>query len=176
MTVRDKVLEALESLVLEGNPEPTFDEVAARAAVSKGGLLHHFPDRAALTAGLLRRIVERTDRQMDDAARVGRAAVTWLRLSAEDGADQQTARALLSLVRMSASGRVDLPDDVAEAIGRWQRAIAAELADPVEALLVRLVGDGLFLAALTGQAVTGDELEELVARVLPTAARGAPSR
>ncbi|GAA4954416.1 hypothetical protein [Actinoplanes utahensis] len=45
---------------------------------------------------------------------------------------------------------------------RWQRMLTAELGDPVRARLVRLVGDGLFLAALTGPPPTSGEVEELL--------------
>lgn len=37
-----------------------------------------------------------------------------------------------------------------------------ELGDPVRARLVRLVGDGLFMAALTGPPPTADEVEHLL--------------
>lgn len=166
------MLQALEELVLAGDPEPTFDAVAARAGVSKGGLLHHFPDRAALVEGLLRRVVAETDRRMVDAAERGDAAATWLRLSVVEGPDHRAARALLSLVRLGASGRIEMPEDVAAAIGRWQQVIESELADPARALVIRLIGDGLFLATLTGQALTHEEFEAVVAEVLPGAADG----
>jgi AcrR family transcriptional regulator len=165
--VREKVLQALEELVLAGDPEPTFDAVAARAGVSKGGLLHHFPDRSALVEGLLRRVVAETDHRMLDAAERGEAAATWLRLSVVEGPDHRTARALLSLMRLGASGRIEMPGDVAAAIARWQQVIESELSDPVRALVVRLVGDGLFLATLTGQALTQEEFEAVLAEVLP---------
>jgi AcrR family transcriptional regulator len=169
MAVREKVLEAVQELVLAGDPEPTFDAIAARAGVSKGGLLHHFPDRSALVTGLLRHLVEETDARMTDAAERRAAARTWLRLSALEGPDHRAGRALLSLMRLGASGSVDVPDDVAAAITRWQRAIETEVGDPVRALVVRLLGDGLFLATLTGHPVTPGELDAVLAEVLPGA-------
>jgi AcrR family transcriptional regulator len=165
--VREKVLQALEELVLAGDPEPTFDAVAARAGVSKGGLLHHFPDRSALVEGLLRRVVAETDSRMLDAAERGDAAATWLRLSVVEGPDHRTARALLSLVRLGASGRFVMPEDVVAAMARWQQAIESELSDPARALVIRLLGDGLFLATLTGQALSHEEFEAVLTEVLP---------
>ena len=44
----------------------------------------------------------------------GAAARTWLRISAADGPEQEAARAVLSLLRLSAGGRLDLPPAVAE--------------------------------------------------------------
>ena len=51
---REKLLTAFEHLVLsEGERAATLDAVAARAGVSKGGLLYHFPHRQALVDAAL---------------------------------------------------------------------------------------------------------------------------
>src|SRR5919107_399568 len=142
MSLRDRVLDALQRLVLAGDPTPTLDAVAAAAGVSKGGLLHHFPDRQALAHGLVHRALAETDATMATAAERGTAAATWLRLSAADGPEQAAARALLSVLRVSAGG-VDLPADV-----------------------VRLVGDGLFTEALLGAAPAPERVEALIAHLL----------
>jgi hypothetical protein len=51
---------------------------------------------------------------------------------------------------------------VTEADQRWRRMLTAELGDPVRARVVRLVGDGLFMAALTGPPPTSAEVEQLL--------------
>jgi hypothetical protein len=66
------------------------------------------------------------------------------------------------MLRLTATGELDLPDEVAAAEQRWQQMLTAELGDPVRARLVRLAGDGLFLAALTGRPPTSDEVEQLL--------------
>gem|GEM_PF-325146 len=54
----DALLDAAEEVVATaGISGLTFDAVAARAGVSKGGLLHHFPSKDALIAALIQRIV-----------------------------------------------------------------------------------------------------------------------
>lgn len=56
---RDSLLDAAEDVVLEaGAARLTLDAVAARAGVSKGGLLYHFPSKEALLAGMVERLVE----------------------------------------------------------------------------------------------------------------------
>ena len=56
---REKLLTAFEHLVLsEGERAATLDAVAARAGVSKGGLLYHFPHRQALVDAALARCEE----------------------------------------------------------------------------------------------------------------------
>jgi AcrR family transcriptional regulator len=171
MSLRDRVLDALQRLVLAGDPTPTLDAVAAAAGVSKGGLLHHFPDRQALAHGLVHRALAETDAAMAGAADRGTAAATWLRLSAADGPEQAAARALLSVLRVSAGG-VDLPPDVGHAVQRWQSAIEAEVGDPVHADVVRLVGDGLFTEALLGAAPAPERVEALIAHLLTGTAGG----
>jgi AcrR family transcriptional regulator len=165
MAVRDRVLDALQQLVLDGNPAPTLDAVAAAAGVSKGGLLHHFRDRRALAHGLVQRAQAETDTAMTAAAERGSAAETWLRLSATDGPEQAAARALLSLLRVSV-GNVDLPPEVDTAVRRWQSAIEAEVGDPLRAEVVRLVGDGLFVEALLGNPPARERVDALVTHLL----------
>ena len=166
MAVRDRVLDALQQLVLAGDPAPALDAVAAAAGVSKGGLLHHFPDRQALSDGLVRRVLAETDAAMTAAAEQGTAAETWLRLSADDGNEQQAARALIALVRLTAGGRLGLPPEVASSIRRWQEMITADVGDPVRGELVRLVGDGLFLEALSGDPPAPERVDAMVAHLL----------
>jgi AcrR family transcriptional regulator len=58
------MLDAAEAIVLEnGARHMTLDAVAARAGVSKGGLLYHFPTKEAL----LRAMLERLRKQLDEA-------------------------------------------------------------------------------------------------------------
>jgi len=57
------MLDAAEAIVLEsGARHMTLDAVAARAGVSKGGLLYHFPAKEAL----LRAMLERFSKQIDE--------------------------------------------------------------------------------------------------------------
>ena len=77
-------------------------------------------------------------------------------------AERTLYRAMSSMIRLTAAGKFDLPGEVADAEQRWQRMLRAELGDPVRAQLVRLAGDGLFLAALTGHPPTSEEVEALL--------------
>ena len=54
---REVILDAAETVVIEsGARHMTLDAVAARAGVSKGGLLYHFPTKEALLRGMLERL------------------------------------------------------------------------------------------------------------------------
>lgn len=77
-SARDSILDAAESIVAEqGASFMTMDAVAAKAGVSKGGLIYHFPTQEILLETLIGRFKERVSRRRqeireslpDDAAR-----------------------------------------------------------------------------------------------------------
>jgi len=52
----DAIIDAAEAVVIEaGASHMTLDAVAAKAGVSKGGLLHHFPSKTALLVAMVKR-------------------------------------------------------------------------------------------------------------------------
>jgi AcrR family transcriptional regulator len=60
------IIDAAEAVVIEaGASHMTLDAVAAKARVSKGGLLHHFPNKVALLVAM----VERQIKMHQDARR-----------------------------------------------------------------------------------------------------------
>jgi AcrR family transcriptional regulator len=55
----DVIVDAAEDVVMEaGATHMTLDAVAAKAGFSKGGLLHHFPTKAALLEAMINRLIE----------------------------------------------------------------------------------------------------------------------
>jgi len=115
---REIILEAAEAVVLEsGARHMTLDAVAARAGVSKGGLLYHFPTKEAL----LRAMLERLRNQLDEAWKKkskglkkgpGREIRAFILSSAErDPKKDQIGSALLAAVahdpKLLHSGRDD---------------------------------------------------------------------
>lgn len=59
---RDALLNALESILAEGGVHlVTLEEVAARAGVTKGGLIYHFKSKEALLVGLVERMYARLE-------------------------------------------------------------------------------------------------------------------
>jgi AcrR family transcriptional regulator len=172
---RERILDAAEDLIAAGHVPPALDAVAAAAGVSKGGLLYHF-DKQSLLQALIVRAVQQADAQLTQAAGTGALARAWLRLSVPDDTQRRLYRAMLSMLRLTSRGELDLPAELTDADQRWQGLLAAELGDPVRARLVRVVGDGLLLAALTGQAPTAGEVEDLITELgLAAATAGEPS-
>lgn len=82
----ERLLDAAEAVVIEqGVRAMTLEAVAARAKVSKGGLLYHFPSKDAIVLGMVSRIAsivqERFGAGLADEPRGrGRHARTLLRL------------------------------------------------------------------------------------------------
>lgn len=59
---RDALLDALEAVMTEGGVHHvTLDDVAARAGVTKGGLIYHFKSKEALLLGLVNRMRARLE-------------------------------------------------------------------------------------------------------------------
>src|SRR5262245_2229795 len=58
-TPRDRMLDAAEAVVVrQGIANLTLEAVAAEAGMSKGGLLHYFPNKDRLVEGLVMRCAE----------------------------------------------------------------------------------------------------------------------
>lgn len=147
---RDRILDVTRRLTLEHGTIPSLNAVAEASGVSKGGLMHHFPSRAALVDGLARRALDEIDLAMREAAAEGRAAAAWLGLSVPRGDDLDLFRAMAVAHRALEGPESGVLADAAAAIARWERLIADEVGDPVRARIIRLVGDGLAGNALAG--------------------------
>ncbi|MFC0682324.1 TetR/AcrR family transcriptional regulator [Lysobacter korlensis] len=168
MDMRERILAETRRLTLHHGVVPSLNTVADAAGVSKGGLIHHFPTRAALVDGLAQQALADVDLAMTAAARAGTAASAWLRLSVPVGEDLEVFRAMaIAHHALGEPGTVTV-QAATEAIRRWERLIAEEIGDRVLARIIRLVGDGLAMNALVGTADrdSGQELDELVERLV----------
>lgn len=167
---RDRILDALEALLLEGGAQGiTLEAVAARAGVSKGGLLYHFPGKEQLLVGAVDRLGERVEAQLQQALASGESIAKWYLEPVDETRDTDvaTARSILAVMR-SADGAYD---EVQRSLVRVMRAydehLIAELGDPVLAEIVRLAGDGIYLGQILGLPLPEPELHErMVARLL----------
>lgn len=173
---RDRILDALERLLLDvGVAQVTLEAVAAAAGVSKGGLLYHFPTKEGLLASMVRRLGERSDQQLADAVSRGRTvSEIYLQYPAAESADEMALyRSMLAAMR-SADGRHDeVQQAVADVMRSWDTGLLAEIDDPVQAEIIRLVGDGIYLAALLGLPEPDPDLHRrVVNRLLGTGPAG----
>ncbi len=147
---RDRLLDAFETLLIAHGPRAaTLDAVAAAAEVSKGGLLYHFPSKAALAQGQRERLAAlgEADAAAMRTAPEG-AAEYYLRESMQSGGPLD--RALVAAVRLAEESDGDATAVLEELRGHWYDALLAELGDPALAHVVQLVGDGMYYNAVTG--------------------------
>jgi AcrR family transcriptional regulator len=104
---REAVLDAAEALVLDmGAAHLTMDAVAARAAVSKGGVLHHFPTKSALIIAMLERLLAAFRSDMEMIERLAGTELkdhlrAWIRLM--QTTDEKLERVTAALLSASAN-------------------------------------------------------------------------
>jgi len=150
--VRQQLLEVAARLASEqGMAAVTLDAVSGASGVSKGGLLHHFPNKNALLEGLLDSLLEQLDAALEEGMRSdplphGRFTRGYLRavLALRDQPEEirswaQVTMALLTEPRLRQRWRDWVRERSEEYIGTDSS---------VNAQVVRLATDGLWLADL----------------------------
>ncbi|MDX3927115.1 MAG: TetR/AcrR family transcriptional regulator [Shinella sp.] len=150
--VRQQLLEVAARLSREsGLGNITLDAVSRAAGVSKGGLLHHFPNKLSLLDGLFDDLVGRLDRaieaeMLNDPVPHGRFTRAYLRVcfnpagGIEDDEDWKALTiAQLAEPHLRERWRQWVEDRNAEHVGTDSS---------VDAELVRFAVDGLWLADL----------------------------
>jgi AcrR family transcriptional regulator len=157
---RDRILDALETLLLEkGMSQVTLENVAATAGVSKGGLLYHFKSKDALLAGLVRRLSERAEQQLDAAVAKGTSVAEWYLQTpnpdnASDALELALYRSMVAAMRTIDAKSGPVTDEVQQALSDmmsgWSAGLDTDVDDPVRADIIRLVGDGAYMRALLG--------------------------
>jgi AcrR family transcriptional regulator len=169
------VLDAAKTvLVQQGAAHLTLDAVAAKAGVSKGGLLYHFPTKAALVDGLAERLLAFTETNLARAERDG-IVRTFLETSLPGGDEADHYLAVFSAVRSGLTVSDETRTLLQHVFAIWSDALRDAVEDPVQADVIRLVGDGLYLGAVLGlQPLDRPALEQVFARLdAPPQARDA---
>lgn len=171
-SARDRILVAYEDLLIEsGERGATLDAVAARAGVSKGGLLYHFGSKDALTAGLIERLMELTEADVE-LMRAAPAGVVDYMVRTSVNVGSEFDRALIAAARLAQTSDPRASDALASIRTRWQDIVAEAVGDATLARAVVLISDGLYYnSALMGMGIpdpadTSDEgLDRLLALI-----------
>ncbi|WP_248582870.1 TetR family transcriptional regulator [Nocardioides sp. InS609-2] len=148
---REAILDAYRDEIAEhGISTVTLESVAARAGVSKGGLLYHFPSKQALTDALAQRLRDYTDANLALADTRGTARA-FLQTSRPATAEAQHYWAVITAVQSDTAAVSEHTRQIVhDVFADWSVRLKADISDPVLADIIRLVGDGLYLAAVTG--------------------------
>lgn len=180
---RDLLLDAAEQLLAEhGTTALTLAAVAARAGVSKGGLLYHFGTKEALVKALVERLVQEFDAAVSERADGTPGSYTRAYVDATfdivGDRDPHRARRRWAVVAAAATAS-ELAEPLREATRRWHRH--DDGVDTVTARVVRLAVDGLWEATdYAPDLFDTDEQDALRRRLLgllaeaPTEAAAAP--
>lgn len=166
---RDKILTAAEELARVAGPgNLSLDAVAARAGVSKGGLLYHFPTKAKLLEALVEQFLEDFDRVLSE--REAECA----------GAPDSLARAYLDILVNERLCRRPPPSGLLAALGedpdflapvrRFDRRLLdrmkANASDPVMTLIVYLALNGIkSMQLLNVETIDAEEFQSVISRL-----------
>lgn len=157
-TTRTRLLDALQSLLLAGGPATvTLEAVAAEAGVSKGGLLYHFRSKDALLEGLVERLAALAETEIAQARAHGSAA-RWYLENALPGPDTGLYWSVIAVLKSADGTNPELGAKVRKVFGSWSDLVRAEVADPVLAETICMIGDGVFLNAVLGFQIPDPEL------------------
>lgn len=158
MTARDKVLDAFEELLVsEGARAATLDAVAARAKVSKGGLLYHFPNKDALVEGLLERLATLAAADTEAMAADPRGpSAYYVDTSVADGSPLD--RAMVAAAGLAQEAHARAREGLHAVHRGWFELILEEVGDRAIARAIVLLGDGLYYNAVLAGAIASDDV------------------
>ncbi|MDP5227773.1 MULTISPECIES: TetR/AcrR family transcriptional regulator [Arthrobacter] len=144
---RNAVLDAFETLLIEvGERGATLEAVAAKAGVSKGGLLYHFPNKEALIAALLDRFDELAQEEVEAMKTAPEGAgVYFIKASVWDGGPLD--RSFVAASRLAEVAHEETQRRFAGIQQQWLEVLTAELGEDL-ARAVRYMSDGLYFNAV----------------------------
>lgn len=162
-SAREKVLDSYERILIEhGEKAATLEQVAAGAGVSKGGLLYHFRDKAALAEGLLERLVVLAEQDAEEmAAAPDGPSAYYLRTSVFENSPLD--QSIIAATRLNSLPAERRREAFAKTQERWLELIVAEVEDPAIARAILLMGDGLYYNASLGS--QGEDTQRQIAEL-----------
>ncbi|MBX3568654.1 MAG: TetR family transcriptional regulator [Rhizobiaceae bacterium] len=161
---RERILEAADLLAHEAGPgHLALDAVAARAGVSKGGLLYHFPSKTHLLTALVDRHIARFEAEIDRNEGAGpgqRRLAAYFEASLEECSkkDRHASGALAAMVQ-----NPEMLVPIRSFKRRMLDRLTAAGGDKAMVLLVFLALDGLrSMKLLDLDILTSEEVEVAV--------------
>jgi AcrR family transcriptional regulator len=168
---KESILCAAQRVVVEkGVSAMTLEEVAAAAAISKGGLLHHFSSKQDLIAGITQHMLLEFEREVEDYRLKDPAepgAYTRALLRANLTFDPESANACLAFMTETRAYPASM-ELVRQHAEEWQRRIENDGLDPVVASIVRYAGEGLMFTDMWGLPLPS-KFDAIVRRLLQLA-------
>jgi AcrR family transcriptional regulator len=147
LDVRRRIFDAVRALLAESSGlHFSLDQVAAKAGLSKGGLLYHFANKDALLSALVVDYVEQFER-LTESAMLGKK-LTYHSAYVDVCLSTEAIQATRVLNSVSAIDDTLLePLDVANR--RWRKKLSASLNDESKGLAFSLLMDGFLISAVS---------------------------
>lgn len=150
---REQILDAAEHVVLqEGASHMTMDAVAAKAGVSKGGLMYHFPSQRHLLQAMLQRFIDQVEARIVQAREsllpgptreIKAYILSWFTAGSKY---RRTANALLATI----TREPELLKSVRQKHGEILARIVEDAPDPERATILSLATEGMWMSELLG--------------------------
>ena len=167
--VRERILEAAAAASAELDTSIiSLGDVARRAGVTKGGLLHHFPNKRILIEALYRRLLAQFDQQLDavmadDPNPRGRFTRAYVRVT--------TALTGEDSCRLAGSASLAMSTDQA-LCDQWKQWLEERLRLHGESLgspvgrMIRYTADGIWLESFFSKPPETQARAEVIGRLL----------
>lgn len=164
---RQRLLEAAEKVTLqEGVSKMTLDAVCEEAEVSKGGLFYHFSSKNELISGMVARLVEHFEHEIEsnlEDGGQGSWAKAYVRAASPLSGGQQRELSVTAALMAAMANDPALAEPLRERYEFWQtQHVEKDGLDPAFATLMRLAIDGLWLTKLFGLASPSGEFRDEV--------------
>ncbi len=158
---RASILEAALQVVQdEGANHLTIDAVAAKAGLSKGGVLYHFASKKALLSAMLEYLIEANNNRIQKHAKDERPLSALLHVN--DRMTSAERRASLALLAAAAEDP-ELLEPARTYIAQTIEQISANTEDSVSALILFLANEGLrFLDILELNPMTAQQSKQVI--------------
>ncbi len=166
---KEKILDAASAVVLRnGAVGLTLDQAAKEAGISKGGLLYHFPSKQDLLKGMIKRIIADfetsvMERIVNDPKEKGRFLRAYLMEAAappEAGSSHERRKRLQSALIAAIAIDNRLLDPLRERYKSYQDMVEKDGIDPMDATIIRLSADAMWLSAIFDIPTVSDEMNE----------------
>lgn len=163
---RNRLLDAASELVTrDGAIALTLDAAAAQAGVSKGGLLYHFPTKAALIEALIEADLDRFERAVDARAATDPRPGAWARAYVDATFDLKLSAPNVARTLLLSGGEMAVLGQYALRFAHWAEQIAGDGLSQSTAALVRYAADGWWTDAVVGGPSSTERGDVLRARL-----------
>lgn len=168
-SAKEKIIDAYVSMLCnDGERAATMEATAAKAGVSKGGLLYHFASKELLAQGAIDGLFRsyEEDRTLMAAAPEGPASY-FVRTSTLIGGDLD--RYFLAVLRLAQGGHEPSVKALDQVQQGWLDLIRSEVQDKYAAEAIMLIGEGLYyqtsMPGSWSSGTFGNDLEHLLKQV-----------